>query len=375
MAFPYSESDIKARLEKSTLNYSFKIVENSVVFASQYSGRAERRSELQAISALFPDFNFVIKSDGKFLLEKRDGSRAYKMLMKPSRTAAGIILKPQFFPELLDKDIPLNSYPALLLSSIKNSGKLSDDQKLLLNSLVHAVDSNDYSNFSNTFLALKDSIPINTINNDFSELLGPIAIARKQMLPISSSKSKVMFPGRGNEPLLDYKITSDNTVYKISAKSGDSTNTLKPGDVLQLIDAETKLKSKYSNTLQYKVLKLLKNNTWKQGPIEALNLLKSARIPDAMWLKSKQYTEQIRQMAENSLVKISRETLDFTELFRDATNLKVYYVKFKLGQDGMVKWDMIRDDKNRQSGVKKIVFRSKNFVGRSNGDKLGFQPK
>jgi hypothetical protein len=375
MAFLHTQQDIKAKLKAAGMSYEFRIVDNSVIFSSTYSGRSERKSELQKISSVFPDFTMVVKSDGKFYLENKKGSKTYRILMKPSRVSSGILLKPQFFSGLVDQYIDLGSYHNILIHAINTNNKLSEDQQLLLISLVNAVKTNDYNKFKNIFSSLKNTISLNTINNDFGELLGPIAIVSKKLLPISASGSKVFFPARGNEPLLDYKIITASKVYKISAKSGDSTNTLKPGDVLSLIDAEPKLYTKYSNSLQYKVLNALKDNTWKQGPIEALSILKDNGFKEANWLESKTYTEKIRQESENTLVKISRESLDFTEMFHDATRLKVFYVKFKLDENGAAKWDILKDDKNRNEKIKKINFRSKNFVGRSNGDKLGFQPK
>ena len=295
--------------------------------------------------------------------------------MKPSRVASGIILKPQFFKELVDTEIKFSEYVPSLLKSINNHPKLNEEQNILLTSMVNAVNMNNTTNFKKVYSKLKDSISVNTLNTDFSEMLGPIAIIRKRLLPISDLDATVFFPSRGNEPLLDYKIITESKTYKISAKSGDSTNTLKPTDVLNLIDHEERLKAKYAKTTQYKILKILKENSWKEGPIKALFSLKGKGFSETDWLKTDKYTEDTRQASENSLVKISRETLDFTPLFTEATSLKVFYVKFKMDTSGEMKWDLLKDEPNRQSNLKRITFRSKNYKGRSNGDKLGFQPK
>jgi hypothetical protein len=134
------------------------------------------------------------------------------------------------------------------------------------------------------------------------------------------------------------------------------------------------MKEKHRNSDQYNVIKLLAENTWKAGPILALNYLKSKGFSDASWLNSTDYTEPSRQQSENSLMKISKETLNFNEIYFDATNAKIYYVKFLLGISGDPSWKILTDAENRPKIDKRVAFRSKNYVGRPNGDKLGFQP-
>ena len=46
-----------------------------------------------------------------------------------------------------------------------------------------------------------------------------------------------------------------------------------------------------------------------------------------------------------------------------------------MGSDGIPVWEILKDNANRPEAKKRIEFRSKNYVGRPNGDKLGFQPK
>lgn len=361
----------------STLGYTnVTVTKNSAVVASSYTGRSERKSELYAINSLFPDFKFEDDGRSGYLVNNK-----FKIFMKPTRTASGLVLKPSLFKSIVDTYINFRDLPNKILTDIETHKDLSIDQKTLLISLVkyHMTFSDaDYTEFKKVYASLKDSIQINTINNDFGEVLGPLAVIIKQLISIDPSDAKIFYPSRSNEPLLDYKIMtgsgSSAKIYKISAKSGDTTNTLKPGDVYKLIESEPALKQKYSSTDQYQVVKLLTENTWKQGPITALNYLKQKGYTEANWLKTTDYTEQTRQASENSLVAISKSKLDFTNMFKDATNSKVYYVKFKLEDTGEIKWEILKDETNRNSAVKNIYLRSKNFVGRPNGDKLGFQP-
>lgn len=356
---------------------NYKKVDNSIIVASTQKGRAERKSELQAIKAFFPKAKFV--DDGRSgYLEILDGGKKIKIFSKPEKVAGGVILKPNFFKGVTDTEIPMSTYADTLINSIENNSKLDAQQKQLLISLTEyhrKFDATKGANFKKIYSNFKETIPLSTINNDFSELLGPLAVINKKLLPLTMSKTKAFIPDRGNEPLLDYKLISGSDIYKISAKSGDTTNTLKPGDVFSLINAEAALLKRHSKTIQYQVLEILTNNSWKQGPITAVNFLKKNGIKEAKWITSNEYSEPMRQQSENTLVDISKTSLDFTKLYEDATNAKVYYVKFRMDQSGAIKWEILKDSKDRPEVKKRIVFRSKNFVGRPNGDKLGFQPK
>lgn len=364
---------------------AYKEAGNSIVLSSSSKSRAARKSELQATQAYFnkAKIKSTLIDDGRSgYLEVTINSKKIKIFSKPEKTAAGIILKPSFFSGLTDVDIKMSEYGDKLLDAIKSNSVLDSHQKELLLALAQyhiTFSPTDLAKFKKTFKAYGETLPINTINNDFGEVLGPLAVVKKKLLPLSMSTTKVFIPGRSNEPLLDYKLIatkgSDITVYKISAKSGDTTNTLKPGDVIKLIDEEHKILSKHKNSDEYKVLKLLAENSWKEGPIKALAHLKSKNLHEAKWLKDATYTEQTRQQAENSLMEISKKSMDFTKLYKDATHAKIYYVKFKLEPAGTLDWELLKDDPNRPEAHKRIEFRSKNYVGRPNGDKLGFQPK
>jgi hypothetical protein len=93
------------------------------------------------------------------------------------------------------------------------------------------------------------------------------------------------------------------------------------------------------------------------------------------WLKNDVYTEESRQKCEDTIVKISRESIDFTPLFKDATDSKIFYVKFRMTIMGEVEWKLVetpKDKSEEKKTQKRVSFRSKNFVGRAK-DKLGFQ--
>ena len=378
-ATAYTEINFKKALKKIGLS-KYVVSGNNIVISSPSTGRSHRKEILQSLAQiLFKDAIFVDDGRSGFLKVKA-GTKIVKIFVKPERVALDIILKPQFFSGITDINIPWNDYADKIEESIRLNSKLDEIQKTLLLSIVdyhRNMNSSKYNQFKKLYAQFKDAIPLNTINNDFSEVLGPLAVLNLNLLgKLPSNKIMVFLPHRGNEPLLDYKLIqvgSKPTVYKISAKSGDQTNTLKPGDVLSLIDGEDILRQKYEGTDQYQVIKLLKDGSWKQGPINAVNYLKSKHYEDAKWLTTDEYTEEIRQKSENTLVKISRTSLNFTDMYLDATRAKVFYVKFKMDNEGNIDWKIIKNDVNRPELSKRIEFRSKNYIGRPNGDKLGFQ--
>ena len=49
--------------------------------------------------------------------------------------------------------------------------------------------------------------------------------------------------------------------YIISAKSGETTNVVKPGDILDLLAKNSKAENKWKNTKEYNVLKTLSDNS------------------------------------------------------------------------------------------------------------------
>lgn len=357
---------------------TYIFVGSKITISSPARSRSERASLLKQISELVPGSSY--KDDGRSgYVEGTIGIQKVKIFLKPAKTASGIILKPQFFTGLTDSDITFSSYYSKVIESIESNTKLDKQQKSYLIDLVdyhNSFSSQALTKWKKSFKASSDSIPVNTINNDFGEILGPMAIINKKMLPITPSGAKVFLPYAGNYPLVDYLIKTRSKQFNISAKSGDTTNTLKPSDVKKLIDASEVLIKKYKNTTQYTVISILTENSWKQGPIEALIYLKSENFKEASWIKNNTYSEPVRQKAENTIVDISKNSLDFTQMYKDATDAKVYYVKFKILPDGTPEWkivDTAQDQKNRPEAKKRIAFRSKNYVGRPNGDKLGFQ--
>ena len=355
----------------------------SVVLYGSTKSRSDRAAALKEFATLYEKigakYGKTASSSGAGFVQIGNA----KFEMKVESSAGSHILKPGFFgtpmSKIVDTDIPYKSYTNGVITAIEETQKLTTVQKDFLKLLVEQTagpTSTRKAAIGKILLNNMSGLALNTINNDFGEVLGPIAIMTKGLLPISGKSAVVFIPGRSNEPLLDYKIRDDKQEYKISAKSGETTNTLKPGDVVNLIKPDKRLLKKWKDTPQYKVLEILNEGSTKQGPITAgLWLKKNGYEKYFDWLKKDDYTEEIRQKSEDTIVKISKEALDFTPIYADATNQKVFYVKFKLSQSGDMEWKLVetpKDKKNKETVSKRVSFRSKNYVGRP-GDKLGFQ--
>lgn len=355
----------------------------SIIVGTPFRERPRRKTLIQELGKLLIEKNTYV-DDGRagYLLIARTKARIF---VKPAVVSGGITLKPSIFNRgsLTDKKIPWNKYIITVKDAILNTTILDSYQKELLISLVDHTYKPTAQTKGNLPIAMKSlgNIQISTLNNDFSEVLGPIAVIRKKLIPgIDTRTAKIFIPARSNEPLLDYMISDSKNEFKISAKaSKGQTNTLKPGDVYKLINDMPEHKRKFSMTMEYKVVEILNNSSWRQGPIDACYYLKKkggAKYKNQLgWLDSPIYTETTRQRCEGILTDISRKHLDFTDMFIAATNSKIWYVKFHIAENGIMNFKLA--DRNAEAAanktkIKRIAFRTKNYVGRPNGEKLGF---
>ncbi len=378
-----TEAAFKKNLQSIGISKYNIISARSIVLYGSTKSRSDRAESLKEFAKLYEKagakYGKTASSSGAGFVQIGNA----KFELKVETSAGSPILKPGLFgtatTKIVDTDIPYKAYTSRVMSAIDQTQKLTNIQKDFLKMLVEYTASptpNAKAKIGKILLGNMSGLAINTINNDFGEVLGPIAIMNKGLLPINGKSAVVFIPGRSNEPLLDYKIKDDKQEFKVSAKSGETTNTLKPGDVINLIRGDKRLMKKWKDTPQYKVIEILNEGSTKQGPITAgMWLKKNGYNKYFDWLKKDDYTEEIRQRSEDTIVKISREALDFTPIYADATNQKVFYVKFKLSQSGDMEWKLVetpKDKKNKETVSKRVAFRSKNYVGRP-ADKLGFQ--
>jgi len=245
-----------------------------------------------------------------------------------------------------------------------------------------------------------DSKDLNNIHNDFGEIIGPMFILSdtKKYFPTLhlDRNDKIYWPLRSNEPLMDFKIiTKGGAEYKFSSKAGTTTNTVKPNDIVGLVDAHPKLKKKWGNTAEIAVMRTLIEKSMWVGPFHALieyNIKSSKKIrlnvtemkakialatsaPVAS-MKPAMKSQVINNLieAEKQVVELSKTTLDYSSLFYDAISGSIFYINWLKTDSNMLPVfhtageEIAVKDKSR----KKVVFRSKNSPGHAK-DKLGLQ--
>lgn len=262
------------------------------------------------------------------------------------------------------------------------------------------------------------STDINDIKNYFAEVAAPILILKQKMLPIDKL-TKVFFSDSDTERLYDFKLFHRSEEILISNKQlKGGTNTLKPGDVVRLVDEDEYLKKKWQKTKYYKVFKILDESNVISGPIKAV----MEEYPNLLRVKRNEYAPLVEKMSEQNetnippkdvpasimdlvksdtvafnhykekgyaagtmlnflfekvLVEESKKDFKYNELFVEATSGNVLFFKFDISNKGIVQYK-IEDPK---TAAKKAILRSKQGVerrssstGRLKLDKLGFQP-
>lgn len=259
---------------------------------------------------------------------------------------------------------------------------------------------------------------INEIKNYFAEVVAPILICRDGSVPGVTKQTKVFYSTSDTERLYDFKLINGTEQILVSNKQmSGGTNTLKPGDVISLVDKDPTLSKKWKRTKYYDIFKILDESNVVSGPIKAV----AAHYPRMSPLTDAEYNKVISKLTKNDvliepsdvpknmmtminndpsalenykknrgltgtainfmfekiLVNESKTDDKYNELFVDVTSGNVLFFKFDLDSKGKLSYG-ISDPKK---SVKKAYLRSKQGVerrsqstGRLKLDKLGFQP-
>jgi len=342
----------------------------SIVVSSQYSSREDRKEVLRNLSKELVGSKFF--DDNRSGYVKINGIR---ITCKPSKNVWQQ-LKPNILGDdvtkIVDQHIQFSSYYQRLINAIETTPKLNTLQKEYLTVLTEHTNhptTISLKRLQDVMVANVAALSINSINNDFGEALGPLAIVNRQLISIEASSASILIPASAKYPLLDYTIEDRFSLFRISAKSGMITNTLKPRDLLSIVHQSKALTTRYRSTLQYQVMKLIDEYSIKQGPLEVAMFLKK-RVDNLFdWIDNTAYTDEKRYRAECSLVVASKTCLDFTSIFIDALkSYNLFYVKFMMDSDGNTQWRNVQ----HQPLISRVVFRNKNGKTRIS-DKLGLQ--
>jgi hypothetical protein len=341
------------------------------------------RLEAGTSCVVLPMKVYDTKPEIRITIGGRDKIVRFKIddITKPgNKASAATSLKPQMFNVVTPTPIQLAAYKKRLLEAIEERTDLDGPLKSYL------IQLSEY--WGGTLLAkdkaaklwtkLQTQLPVGDINKDFGEVLGPMAVIKHSILTGTgfekgiSSTSGIWIPARPNEPLMDYKVGD----VVISAKSGKTTNTVKPSDILGLLDKSAARKRAHVDTKEYKVMQILDENPHKVGAIEATKYLLgkkyNAWLTANTALKGKYTDSDLTYECEKY---ISNETrtggLNYTKLFADAIKGRVVYVKFELDATGVGKFDtIVAADIIKSATGSRPYLRSK---GRGSGEKLGIQ--
>ena len=354
---------------KTRLNFKVKANEKVVVFDSD---------------------SYQEKAVIKRLSDNKICRVTFNNIQKPGRETS-VNLKPQAFG-IGDTKYNIEDYVDLVLNNIEDRTNLSPETKNYLQSLVLYFAGFENLQFTQKAYNDASSLPLRDIKKDFGEILGPIAVIKKQILTElkipKGNTTKIYMPARPNEPLMDYGIIVGNETYVISAKSGTTTNVVKPQDIINLLKKDATKHRKYQRTEQYKILESLSENGIVDGAIIAASKLPGGPSPEAAadvkkrlktgsykddkydiglmgsfinsndYLKkqSKPTLNQIMYECEKMIAAKSKNGLDFTPMFKDAVSNQVIYVKFDISASTPDFEVVMNDD----FSTRKVTLRTKN---------------
>ena len=265
----------------------------------------------------------------------------------------------------------------------KNMGDIQELKDVIKEYLIFLTQATAKPNSSMTFKHFDKILvgELKGIAKNFGEVLSGIAVlSNSKLFPNLNIKKtdKVFFPKSLTEGLYDFSITGNvagkvKEKYLFSVKAmlkGGSPNTVKPEDIIRLINNSSKAKKTWGETHQYKILKILGEQSIRYGPLEAIKYLISknikldnALVPKDMQKRFESYktvsqidnlikqdqkkrskkVDDLLKGAENFIEYISRTRLDFTQLFLDAINSQVYYIIVRdMGTSGVL-WETVGD--------------------------------
>lgn len=351
--------------------------------------------------------NFEVKAAIEYVVNRKkvSGRIPFDNLAKPGVKASGSAsLKPQAFG-IGEQKYSFSTYKKIIKDSIDSREDLSAETRSYLSALLdyHSGGSTSKMKVMKIFQNVKSSVALNDVNKDFGEVLGPVAILeqglfRANKILLNKGSSRIFVPLRPNEPLMDYAIISGNKQYTISAKSGTTTNVVKPPDIISLLSKDAKKLKKWSKTKEFRILQTLAQESILTGPVKAISevypnlisaeaaasftgksydkklFLKFINQNDYLKTKKDPTPNEIMYECEKLLQQRTKDqTFDMTEIFADAIENQVFYVKFEIDSTGVGKWDVIVSEDIRKTKSGSVVYlRSKNGYTRAS-DRMGIQ--
>jgi len=367
--------------------------------------------------------------------KETEGTVSIDNIEKPGISAAKQkgVFKPQTFG-ITGENMKIGPYAKAVLEHINESTDIGGSLAIYLRALVNHYVGNPKTTTSELTEIWKmvEYPPINDINNDFGEIMGPIALF-KSSPPIGKAKglifnasSLINIPTAPNEPLMDFaifpKIKGMPKQCTFSSKSlaTKQTNTVKCQDIFGLLEKPQNEFQNFSpkefheKTDQYKMLRLLCDHPMVQGGYAIGNYLlsKGGKYKTKEWFEGLDNYDAIKKLngnptklptsvfmeehfgvymdnnnipqnertpigvlynIEKKIAKLTKEDtkLKFNELFADAVRNQIIYIKFQVNKsNGLPEWKLETSPDFTKS--KGIHLRSKTTKNRLT-DKIGVQ--
>jgi len=202
------------------------------------------------------------KGKEKYIVKYTDKELASKVPpkqfgLKWVASSENLSIKPQnVLKSLLDTEATAQQ----IVSVVKNSVNEIDEPLGLKEYLTDLLDFSyrgkkmkkmeEYGEISKNSLA--------QVEKNYGEILGALWVASKE-------SGKIMFPGKGNYPLIDFLFVKADETIKYSSKGGSSavTNTIAPKDILNYINAKKEYDVFKSGEYKdvYDLLTIINDNT------------------------------------------------------------------------------------------------------------------
>jgi hypothetical protein len=321
-------------------------------------------------------------------------------LTKP-KSLSTINLQPQAFG-IVGIEYGISDYIRTVKEKIKSRSDITGDLETYLLDLVSYSETGT-ANFGGYDI---NDLPLADITKYFGEVLGPIHCIKRGLLTkfglgITTS-SKIFIPTSTTEPLLDYYlIRSDGKKISVSAKATGTSNPLKVDIIVKKIKESPFLLNKYQNTVEFKILDAINNNSMMNAPfvgamllgiitdqaaalaISSGNTTITNTVPFSPLIKSdsrlsilpknqKPTTMQLSYACEKKIVEYSRSNSGrFTDMIKDTLSEEIVFVKLSIDRNTkQPKFEGLKAAGSSSIGLVKL--RTKNQYDKKS-DKMGFQ--
>lgn len=349
------------------------------------------------------------------IYKKKRYLTTFNNIQKPaSKLVSSVKLKPQDFKAMkVEREWKVAELAKTLIGEVEERTDLEGGLKSYIIELTKYWSKQPGASKTSVKKYYKPGMKgINEIQKDYGEMLGAMACIKYNLIkpPYTlTASAKMLFPLRGNEPIVDYYIINGSTTYNISAKTTSSaTNTLKPADAIMLLEKRG-LDRKWKKKVVYKIFQMISEYSVVEFPFQAINdvhgkkVLSDKAISEAGQLRKTDFQSTDIPAGLSTLINVidmpsemkksptvgqvwyytekyiintinNKYSKDLSDIFSEATSGLVIYVKYGITTgkpEGEFKVDV--EEQQKKNVARTIKLRSKNSTNRA-ADKVGLQP-